>query len=155
MSKDTTHELRKSLSDEKYKSLDELVLSLKDKKYDYRANRLYEKDNLGVEGQAIIFEISLEGRYTTTNALRSQFEGIELLKWLRVNKIYNHCVLTSFLPLHEILSKNPNFGIIGSKGTSFVQLPDVFDIPDIDSDCFYANEHELKQLFRKIGRAHV
>ena len=63
MSKDTTHELRKSLSDEKHKSLDELVLSLKDKKYDYRANRLYEKDNLSVEGQAIIFEISLEGRY--------------------------------------------------------------------------------------------
>ena len=146
MSKNITHKLQKPLSDEKYKSLDELVLSLKDKKYDYRANKLYEKDNLGVEGQAIIFEISLEGRYTTTNALRSQFEGIELLKWLRVNKIYNHCVLTSFLPLHEILSRNPNFGIIGSKGTSFVQLPDDFN--DIDRDCFYANEHELKQLFR-------
>lgn len=70
-----------------------------------------------------IFRIDLDKDYITIDK-SSIIQGIELLKWLRVRDINNHVVLTSFLPIIYWLKKNPKNAIVGSKGTTFVQLPD-------------------------------
>lgn len=114
-------------------------------KYDREGTLLKHK----VSGETALFLISLDGIYTVFGK-HTHFEGIELLKWLRINRIYNHCILTSFLSLHEIVQKSPNNSIVASKGTSFVQLPCKieFDTKCVDPKCLYANEYELKQVFR-------
>jgi hypothetical protein len=59
----------------------------------------------------------------TTVGKSSITQGVELLKWIRVRNINNHVVLTSFLSIVDFLKTNPKNAIIGSKGTTFVQLP--------------------------------
>lgn len=53
-------------------------------------------------------------------------KGIELLIWLRIKGVMNHCVLYSFEDLHTILNREPKHLIATSKGTTFVQLPNNF-----------------------------
>ena len=53
-------------------------------------------------------------------------KGIELLIWLRIKDVLNHVVLYSFETLHAILNRNPKHHVATSKGTSFVQLPELF-----------------------------
>jgi len=53
-------------------------------------------------------------------------KGIELLIWLRIKNVMNHCVLYSFEDLHTILNRKPKHLIATSQGTSFVRLPNNF-----------------------------
>ncbi len=52
--------------------------------------------------------------------------GIELLKWLRLQGFNNHCVMYSFLSLHKLVKTNPLNAVLLSKGVSYVQMPDAF-----------------------------
>src|SRR5206468_2057728 len=58
---------------------------------------------------------------------RQNQKGIELLIWLRIKGLMNHCVLYSFESLHAILNRNPGSLIATSKGTTFVHLPTDFN----------------------------
>lgn len=57
---------------------------------------------------------------------RQQQKGIELLIWLRIKGVMNHCVLYSFEDLHTILNREPKHLIATSQGTTFVLLPNNF-----------------------------
>lgn len=57
---------------------------------------------------------------------RQQQKGIELLIWLRIKGVMNHCVLYSFEDLHTLLNREPKFLIATSQGTSFLHLPNSF-----------------------------
>lgn len=56
--------------------------------------------------------------------------GIELLIWLRLYEVMNHCILYSFETIFTILNNQPKHLIATSIGTSFVQLP--IDLNKID-----------------------
>lgn len=97
----------------------------------------------------IVFVINLDDTYTDRSDVLN-FEGVELLKWLRLNKILNHCILLAFEPVIEIVQANTNNIILTSKGNSFIQLPEVVKLSSVQakSSYFHANEIEIKQLFR-------
>jgi hypothetical protein len=90
-----------------------------------------------------ILQIALSDTYLSGN--RGAFQGIELLKWIRVHGNYNHCILTSEFSLSDLLKKNPANAIIASKGTTFLESQS-------DEVCAksmeLADEQQLKQLFR-------
>jgi CheY-like chemotaxis protein len=62
----------------------------------------------------------------TNEGNRQLQKGIELLIWLRINDVLNHCVLYSFEDLHTLLNREPKHLIATSQGTTFVQLPNNF-----------------------------
>jgi hypothetical protein len=72
--------------------------------------------------------ISVNFKFSNTN--RSEQTGIELLIWLRLIGITNHCVLFSFETIHALLNRQPKYLVATSSGTSFVQLP--IDLDKID-----------------------
>lgn len=114
-----------------------------------RASFDYTDNIISKDEKEIVFVITLEESYINNKA-HTEFEGLELLKWLRLNKIFNHCILTSFLPFFEIVQSSPKNIIITSRGNSFIQLPNnvVLDKESIRKSYFHANEFEIKQLFR-------
>ena len=57
----------------------------------------------------------------------SLFGGIRLLKILRLLGYRQHCILYSFLPLTDLLRLSPFNGILLSRGTTYVRLPDPID----------------------------
>lgn len=54
---------------------------------------------------------------------RQYLKGVEILTWLRVNRVVNHCVLYSFRPIDYIGSRKQQNLIIFAEGASFLQLP--------------------------------
>lgn len=96
---------------------------------------------------------------------RQEQKGIELLIWLRLEKVINHVILYSFQTLHELLSQCPKHLIATSKGTTFVQIPDKFKIIDetlskLDQgiDKLLIEENSLKEslkiVFDNVGLKH-
>ncbi len=67
-----------------------------------------------------IFFINCE---TKIISKRQHFNGIEVLKWLRLKGIDNHCVLYSSMSIQALSRLDPTFCIILSKGVSFIQIP--------------------------------
>lgn len=65
----------------------------------------------------INLDLKLEKEY------RQYLKGIEILTWLRVNRVVNHCVLYSFRPIDYIGSRKQQNLIIFAEGASFLQLP--------------------------------
>lgn len=103
--------------EEKYPTLAMLCENVKSKFEDNK-----ETGNKAEFTEETIFRIDLDKNYIEVGK-NSITQGIELLKWLRVSNINNHVVLTSFFSFAEFLKKNPKNAIVGSKGTTFVQLP--------------------------------
>jgi predicted RNA-binding protein with RPS1 domain len=77
-----------------------------------------------VKNQTIILFINVNLKVGKDS--RQLQKGIELLIWLRIKGVMNHCVLYSFEDLHTILNREPKHLIATSKGTTFVQLPSDF-----------------------------
>jgi len=61
------------------------------------------------------------------NNHRIDFSGIEILKWIRLRGVNNHCILYSFLSREQLMIQNPKHFIIFSPGVTFVRLPSQFD----------------------------
>ena len=68
---------------------------------------------------------------------RTDFAGIELLKYIRLYGMNQHVILYSFMSREQIMQQSIRHSIIFSKGLSFYRLPDL--IKDIISDKFYKN----------------
>lgn len=79
---------------------------------------------------------------------RQDFVGVEILKWLRLKGVNNHCVMYSFLPLTAIIKRNPLKAILTSKGVTFVQCP--FNPLAISSEAYkeQAERENLLPFFR-------
>jgi CheY-like chemotaxis protein len=58
---------------------------------------------------------------------RQYCKGIELLTWLRIKGVMNHCFLYSFQTLEAIARSNEQNRLLFSKGTTFIQLSDSFE----------------------------
>jgi hypothetical protein len=93
-----------------------------------------------------VFQIELSGMFTTG---APGFQGIGLLKWLRVSGINNHCIVTSTRSLTDLLHYDPKFAILASKGTTFVDLR-FENIPNVDeaTNLVRADPDQIKQLLR-------
>jgi hypothetical protein len=98
-----------------------------------------------------IFHIELCGKYVADHAVSDGFkgfQGIELLRWLRVKGINNHCILTGFLPkdeLLELIKEDVRKAIVTTRGTTYVQLPS----GRIEAQrAELADKGQLKALFR-------
>lgn len=57
---------------------------------------------------------------------RQSHQGTDLLTWLRINGVMNHCLLYSFHSLESLVRVNPKNLLLLSQGTSFVHLPNSF-----------------------------
>jgi hypothetical protein len=84
-----------------------------------------ESDIIKLPDDTVIF-INING--TFGGAQRQDNKGIELLKWLRIKGVMNHCVMYSFLGLEELLRGSTKNYILTSKGVSFRQLPFASDV---------------------------
>lgn len=76
--------------------------------------------NKGIVDNAVLF---ININLNINSKKRHELCGIELLIWLRIKGVLNHCVLYSFETLHTILNRHPQYLIATTKGTSFLQLP--------------------------------
>ncbi len=97
--------------------------------------------------EALLF-ININLTLFGTNKRQIQ-NGIELLTWLRVMEILNHCILYSFELMHSILMRYPRHLIVASKGTTYLQLPisvTKFDFLKCKNE--KANIENLKRLFK-------
>jgi len=63
---------------------------------------------------------------------RQSYKGIELLSWLRVKGVTNHCVLYSFETAAQLPRRGRKNFLIFSKGVTFVQLPSDFSALDFE-----------------------
>lgn len=82
---------------------------------------------------------------------RQYRKGIELLTWLRVKGVMNHCAMYSFESIEHIARADRKNHILFSKGTSFVRLPDNF--VDLNFDGLskeLADDLDLKKCFKSI-----
>ena len=80
---------------------------------------------------------------------RIQQTGIELLIWLRLKGLMNHCVLHSFETIHSILNRQPKHLIVTSRGTSFIQQPAVLENVDTSElEKEIANRSNLRLLLK-------
>lgn len=61
---------------------------------------------------------------------RLEQSGMELLIWLRLLEIMNHCILCSFESFHSLLNRQPKCLIASSDGTTLLNLP--VDISSIE-----------------------
>ena len=66
---------------------------------------------------------------------RTDFAGIELLKFIRLYRMNRHVILYSFMSREQIMQQSVRHSIIFSKGLTFYRLPDF--IKEIKSDKFY------------------
>jgi CheY-like chemotaxis protein len=85
------------------------------------------KKRIETHNEALIFiNINLK---TIDSKQRQDQKGIDLLKYLRLRDgVMDHCVLYSFESVHELLKRNPENLILCSKGCTYIQLPDSFDL---------------------------
>lgn len=82
---------------------------------------------------------------------RQQQKGIELLIWLRIKGVMNHCVLYSFETFHTLLNRKHEHLIAASFGTSFIQLPDGFCKFDYSKQHEnVANKEDIKKTLKAI-----
>jgi CheY-like chemotaxis protein len=78
---------------------------------------------------------------------RSDFAGIELLKFIRLYGINKHCVLYSFLSREQLMLCNARHSIIFSKGVSFYRLPEFLgEIGNLDLNKLSKNTSERTEL---------
>lgn len=63
---------------------------------------------------------------------RQSHQGLEVLTWLRIKGLMNHCVLYSFQSLDAIAKAKQNNLLLFSKGISFVRLPNDFSTMDLN-----------------------
>ena len=93
-----------------------------------------------------VFQIELSGIFTTG---APGFQGVELLKWLRVSGINNHCILTGTRSLTDFLHDDPKYAIIASRGTTFIDLR-FESIPSVDeaTNLVRADPGQIKEWFR-------
>lgn len=93
-----------------------------------------------------ILFINCELQSSSSN--RQYLNGIEILKWLRLKEINNHCILYSFFSNTQIIKENPLNGILHSKGVTFLQAP--FSISAITSSekKELSNKENLLPFFR-------
>lgn len=77
-------------------------------------------------------------------------KGIEVLIWLRIKGVMNHCVLYSFEDLHSLLNREPKHLIATSQGTTFVKLPEDFKKLNFDriSQIKADDEVNLKKVLK-------
>lgn len=78
-------------------------------------------------------------------------KGIELLIWLRIKGVMNHCVLYSFETFHTLLNRKHEHLIAASLGTSFFQMPDKFrkiDYSKLHQNI--ANKEDIKKTLKAI-----
>lgn len=61
--------------------------------------------------------------YKTEGVPRSQNAGIDLIKYLRLYQLRQHCILFSFLSREQLLLQDPRNLIIFSPGITFIRLP--------------------------------
>ena len=90
--------------------------------------------------------------FQKNNNSYSEFNGIDLLIWLRINGYFQHCILYSFVSVDKILKMYPDKTIICSPGTSFFQLPFEPIIESLDRLRSVANAEELKPFLRSAFR---
>jgi len=82
---------------------------------------------------------------------RQEQTGIELLIWLRLKGAMNHCILHSFETTHALLNRRPENLIATSKGTSFVQMPEILkEVKTDDLEKDIADKKNLK-IFLKAA----
>ena len=83
---------------------------------------------------------------------RTDFAGIELLKFIRLYGINKHVILYSFMNREQIMLHGIKHQIIFTKGVSFFRLPDFFNCTakaDIDELIkIEADREELKNCFK-------
>lgn len=63
---------------------------------------------------------------------RQSHKGVELLTWLRIKGVSNHCVLYSFQPLSTLAKTDQRNLLLFSKATTFVRLPNDFSAIDLE-----------------------
>lgn len=85
---------------------------------------------------------------------RQDHKGIELLTWLRIKQIMNHCVLYSYQGIETIARANEKNRLLFSKGTTFVQAPT--DFSDFNEEKIKylsnnkANEEDIKKNIKPL-----
>lgn len=77
--------------------------------------------------------------------------GIELLIWLRLIGVMNHCVLYSFENLHSLINRQPKHLLATSIGTTFIQLP--VDLKSIDFENLKNNKANKENLLNCLRSA--
>jgi len=92
----------------------------------------------------IVLRIDLAQTYVN-KTLDGKNQAIQLLKWLRIRGVYNHCLVKSDDPLIDILNEDPKNAIVASIGTTFVYFPqEELEPRNFES----ASETQLKEIFR-------
>lgn len=80
---------------------------------------------------------------------RQSQPGIRLLKFLRLQGVFNHCLLYSFLDSETILRQKKENYILLSKGTSFIRLPEGTNSVDFKTlSQNKATRNDLKTYFK-------
>lgn len=92
------------------------------------AEGIKAKEDAAIKNDVVFF---ISVNFIFNNSKRQEQKGMELLIWLRLINVNNHCVLYSFESLHALLKREPKYLIATSKGTSFMQMPFVFDAVDV------------------------
>ena len=116
----------------------------------------YGKEEKKLPDDAVIF---INVNLKTKDGNRQEQKGIELLIWLRIKEVMNHCVMYSFETVHQLLQRKPKHLILTSKGTSFVQLPSDFELNFDKLNKEKAEEDNLKNTlkayFNKDNRENI
>lgn len=95
----------------------------------------------------VVFFISVN--FIFNGSKRHEQKGMELLIWLRLKGVTNHCVLYSFESLHALLKREPKYLIATSKGTSFKQMPFVKESVPVSAETHPKAEPEsVKQTLK-------
>lgn len=99
-----------------------------------------EEETIKIENDYIFF---INCSVNINSCKRTDFKGIEIMKWLRLKGFNNHCILYSFLSIQSITELNPLNNILLSKGITFIQL-----YPDrlLLKDTFYGKRSERDNL---------
>jgi len=113
--------------------------------------------NLAIELKGLIqkdyilfININLKQRETETD-LRQSCLGIELLIWLRLFDVKNHCIVFSFETFESIVKRNTRNFVLGARGTSYFRLP--FDFNQINFNKFKgpsSDDNNLRDHLRII-----
>lgn len=93
-----------------------------------------------------IFIINLN--YIFEGLLRSQNQGILLLKLLRLHRFHQHCVVYSFLSREQLLLQDPKNLILFSDGITFIRMPENLNQLDVDSLKNKKSPENLSEYFK-------
>lgn len=83
---------------------------------------------------------------------RQELFGIQVLKWLRLKGLRNHCVLYSFLSREQIMLLSPENIIVFSEGITFKQLPYDFANLEVDKLAKIKVLNDLSSYFKAESR---